>query len=408
MEYWSSGHRTVDQMGTINISGNVIPQNWYRTVTKPKTGKPYLLAIMLLADIVYWYRPTEVRDEASGQVIGWKKRFRGDLLQRNYKQYALLFGESTKTIQRAMAALEGIGVIRRKFRELPIPDQAVMYNVMYIDLNVDVLRKITYPQSIAESKKEEREENCQIIEDDIETEREIINYEEGENNSGEVKMTEDVQSLKKVEDESIHTSEQSCPYPRTEMSIPLDRNVHTPGQKCPYPLDRNVHTPWTKMPIPPDKIVQYTENTTEITNRDYSNPINQGNIEEIKKDDGMDKYAFYRTIVKKKIDYDALDHDCSNYSDRQIIDEIVELIVETVCVERKTVRIAGADYPQELVAEKLLALDVEHIRYVLGCMQKNTSRVGNIKAYLLTALYNASNTIGNYYQAKVNHDIGLT
>lgn len=65
----ASGNYIVDQMGVLNISGNVIPQIWYKTITKT-TGKPYLLAITLLADIVYWYRPKEVRDEASGQIVG--------------------------------------------------------------------------------------------------------------------------------------------------------------------------------------------------------------------------------------------------------------------------------------------------------------------------------------------------
>lgn len=77
----ASGNRTVDAIGTLHLSGNVVPQIWYKTITK-ETGKPYLLAITLLADIVYWYRPTEVRDERSGQIIGWRKKFKGDLLQK--------------------------------------------------------------------------------------------------------------------------------------------------------------------------------------------------------------------------------------------------------------------------------------------------------------------------------------
>lgn len=72
-------------MGTINITGNIIPQIWYSKITR-ENGKPYLLAITLLADIVYWYRPSEQRDEQTGKVIGWRKRFKGDLLQKTYQQ----------------------------------------------------------------------------------------------------------------------------------------------------------------------------------------------------------------------------------------------------------------------------------------------------------------------------------
>lgn len=68
----SSGNATVDAMGQIAITGNVTPVQWYKTVLRDN-GKPHLLAITILSDLVYWFRPTEVRDERSGQVIGWKK-----------------------------------------------------------------------------------------------------------------------------------------------------------------------------------------------------------------------------------------------------------------------------------------------------------------------------------------------
>ena len=82
MGYRSSGNLTVDAMGSIAISGNVIPEEWYKHILKPTTGKPYLLAITILADLVYWHRPTEVRDERTGEVIGWKKKFHGEMLQK--------------------------------------------------------------------------------------------------------------------------------------------------------------------------------------------------------------------------------------------------------------------------------------------------------------------------------------
>lgn len=82
-----TGNKTVDRLSRMNITGNVIPAAWYQTIRKP-TGKPYLNAIVILSDIVYWYRAAEVRDEGSGQLIGYRKRFRADLLQRSYQQMA--------------------------------------------------------------------------------------------------------------------------------------------------------------------------------------------------------------------------------------------------------------------------------------------------------------------------------
>lgn len=84
---------------------------------------------------------------------------------------------------------------------------------------------------------------------------------------------------------------------------------------------------------------------------------------------------------------------------------MVELIVELVVVEQKTVRIAGTVLPYQLVKGKLLKLNDSHIRYVLECIEKNTTKIRNIKKYLLTALYNASNIIDSYYRAEVNHDL---
>lgn len=96
--------------------------------------------------------------------------------------------------------------------------------------------------------------------------------------------------------------------------------------------------------------------------------------------------------------------DCS-IGEKEYIDEVVELITEVVAIERKTIRIAGTDLPYQLVKSKMLKLNDSHIRYVLECLNKNTTKVRNIKQYILTSLYNAPNTIGNYYRAEVNHDL---
>ena len=90
-------------------------------------------------------------------------------------------------------------------------------------------------------------------------------------------------------------------------------------------------------------------------------------------------------------------------SDR--LDEIVDLMLETVCTARKRVRIAGDDYPAELVKSKFMKLDGEHIRFVLDCMRENTTKIRNIKQYLKAALFTAPSTIGNYYTSLVAHDM---
>ena len=86
------------------------------------------------------------------------------------------------------------------------------------------------------------------------------------------------------------------------------------------------------------------------------------------------------------------------------ITEIMELILDTVCSKRKTIRIAGDDKPLEVVKSRFMKLDYSHISYVLSCLKENSTQVRNIKQYLLAALYNAPLTISNYYQAMYNND----
>ena len=114
-------------------------------------------------------------------------------------------------------------------------------------------------------------------------------------------------------------------------------------------------------------------------------------------------FEIYREIIKDNIDYDILMQDMKFDGDR--LNEIVDLMLETVCTRRKTIRVAGDDYPAELVKAKFMKLDGEHIRFVLDCMRENTTKIRNIKQYLKAALFNAPSTIGNYYTSLVSHDM---
>lgn len=119
--------------------------------------------------------------------------------------------------------------------------------------------------------------------------------------------------------------------------------------------------------------------------------------------DGMGAREIYREIILDNIEYDILIQDPK--MDRERLDEIAELIVDTVCSARKTIRIAGDDYPAEVVKSRFMKLDSSHVQYVLDCMADNTTYVRNIKKYLLAALYNAPATINSYYSSLVQHDM---
>ena len=119
--------------------------------------------------------------------------------------------------------------------------------------------------------------------------------------------------------------------------------------------------------------------------------------------DWMRERESYRELILENIEYDYLCRD--DRLDRDMLNELVELMVDTVCSRRETIRIAGDDYPAEVVKSRFLKLNSSHIEYVLDRMRENTTYVRNIKKYLLAALYNAPATIDSYYASLVNHDL---
>ena len=144
----------------------------------------------------------------------------------------------------------------------------------------------------------------------------------------------------------------------------------------------------------------HTINNNSNNEMSYNNPISLS----YQQVDPMDEATAYMELIRQNIDYDIMMSD-RNWRDFEMYDELYQIICDVVCVPRKTIRIAGEEYPYSLVKSKFLKLNSSHLQYVIGCMQNNTTKVANIKAYLITALYNAPNTISHYYNAEVNHDL---
>ena len=122
-----------------------------------------------------------------------------------------------------------------------------------------------------------------------------------------------------------------------------------------------------------------------------------------KRTEAKETFESYRELILENIDYDVLAGDpCV---DREQLDEIVALVQETVCSTRSRIRVAGNDYLAEVVRSKLLKLNSEHIRFVMDCLKQNTTRIRNIRQYLLAMLFNAPSTMNSYYTALVAHDM---
>ena len=142
---------------------------------------------------------------------------------------------------------------------------------------------------------------------------------------------------------------------------------------------------------------------TEMSDNNLIYPIYQSD-KRIDGYDGLDESSTYISLIKDNIEYDNLMQD-RTWKDRELYEELFQIICDVVCVKRKSVRVSGEKYPYELVKSKFLKLNSSHLMYVMDCMRKTVSKIGNIKAYMITALYNAGSTISHYYQQAVQHDM---
>ena len=150
----------------------------------------------------------------------------------------------------------------------------------------------------------------------------------------------------------------------------------------------------------------YNQTNQSYIDMSYTNPINQSGNESMseKRIDLMDDVNAYIELIKDNIEYEHhMKYD--DWQNKALYEELFEVICEVVCVKRTTIWIAGEDYPYELVKSKFLKLNSGHLEYVIGCMHDTNTKITNIKAYMVTALYNAPSTINHYYQQEVQHNM---
>lgn len=192
--------------------------------------------------------------------------------------------------------------------------------------------------------------------------------------------SEDFTPVEKVHQCNDYTSEDFTPVQNLHQ-----RNFNTATSVESEPiLGENLHT-----------------NNIESDNNMIKNNLISLSYQQV---DPMDEATAYMEIIRENIEYDIMMSN-KNWNDAEMYDELYQIICDVVCVPRKTIRIAGEEYPYSLVKSKFLKLNSSHLQYVIGCMQNNTTKVANIKAYLITALYNAPNTMSHYYNAEVRHDL---
>ena len=153
---------TLSNIFNLNFSGHIIPHTWYQHITL-ETGKPDLIGMIILADIIYWYRPVEIKDEVSGKLIGFKKKFKADMLQRNSRSLAEQFGFSQRQVSDALRRLVNLGLIIREIRQIesttgPIANIQFLAPIVKKILEIQVARPIS-PGSINQNFAEDHQKD---------------------------------------------------------------------------------------------------------------------------------------------------------------------------------------------------------------------------------------------------------
>ena len=165
-----------------------------------------------------------------------------------------------------------------------------------------------------------------------------------------------------------------------------------PGQAAPDCAQPKQAKPKREKPVQDNPAQLNTKRQKKEITKNVSNPIRTA-----------DEREQYRALIRENIEYDILS--ANNPEDTMRLDELVELMLDTVCSKRSSIRVAGDEFPAEVVKSRFLKLEAQHIQYVLDSLKDNPPHIRNIKKYLLAALYNAPLTIENYYAAQIDHDL---
>ena len=361
MGFFSSGNETVDRIGKINITGNIVPDIWYEML-RTEGNRPYYLAIALLAEIVYWYRPTEVRDEKTGQVLGWKKKFKDFALQRDYIDFVEHYGEEKKTIQRALEYLESKNLIKRDPRDIKDARGRKIPNVLYIHLNANALFKLTYP-------------------DDADIPKEFKEKVEKIRNPKSEKQTEDSISYGQECTNGMDSSVQTI---WTEESIPY-------GHEIPDYIDRGFQTVRTENSVPYGQ--QKSEHTdSSVQTNTYTTYPNTMNIDSTQLNSLSEREETIRELLEDAIDEDYIYNELPNVTP-EMMAKVFDVMTDVLLMDdHQLIRVNRENIPAKRVKNRFLSLTSNDLCFMFTQVLDSKGGRPSRRNYLITTLYNA---VGN-------------
>lgn len=216
-----TGNPVVDQISEIQIQGNIVPTMWLKNITFTNK-KPHLVAIMILAEIFYWYRMTVIRDE-NGQIVEVKKKFKADKLQRSYQSFADQFGFTKRQVKEAVQYLVERGLINREFRHITTKTGIKIPNVMFVEPVPEQIKKITY-----------EEVDLEVISDQSETLQLVEEEAQGEMDNSKSRQQQENMLEEPIHNHSEHT--EPLLKPNQENEEAMKHTISEKSSKHPVPI----------------------------------------------------------------------------------------------------------------------------------------------------------------------------
>lgn len=294
----------------------------------------------------------------------------------------------------------GIGLIEKKRLGLGRPNVIYVKNFMVKEITES--DGIQEQESVlSEEQGEEGDQNSRIlnIENPEFPESKIQNFENQKSGILENENQEDSESkIQSFENQKSEIAEVKI------LEFPESKIQSFENQKSGIVKITNQEFPKSKSNDTDINDTELNENENSETESIYPDRIPSYLSVPAAESDAMEEMGAYRNVIREHISYECFQED--GYHHLEEVDELVELIVEVIMMpDNSTIRIAGVEKPAAIVKNRFMKLGKMHMEYILSCLDTNTSKVGNIKSYLLTVLYNAPATISSYYAAEVNHDL---
>ena len=282
--------------------------------------------------------------------------------------------------------LEKFGLVEKKRRGLGLP------SILYI--KSFLVEKGKKKNMNAEDNKEEYDENGTSRSSDLGTSEQDEIEIQNENNI-DLEKNDAISTVKGTEN-SVKIKKERKLEQENLRSISRSNDLGT-SRSNEMGTSRGAENALQEVPIWAPPINNTKVNNTDL-NKSKSYPI-VSNTDENR----LDEIQAYESILKDNMEYDLM---MERYPyDQEMLQGILDLLLETMLGQNSQIIIASNKYPIALVKSKFMKLDSSHIQYVMDSLNKNTSKVKNIKKYLLATLFNAPTTIKGYYQAEVNHDL---